>query len=145
MKGCALCARASVAALRTAPLHRAYTCRHKVTAPQATHVHVTAYVPRRAACTVVRVCTARSLRVCACGVWALFFAQGEMTRTVGVQRSASTAPVPKGTPSAMLVPHSPRARTCASCCRPPPVPGRGFTEIPICLCSAAGQAYSQFP
>ena len=59
-----MCARASVAALRTAPLRRAYTCRHKATAPQATHMHVTAYAPRRAACTVVRVCTARSLRVC---------------------------------------------------------------------------------
>ena len=86
-----------------------FTCRDKATAPQATHVHVTAYVPRRAACTVVRVCTARSLRVCACGVWALFFAQGEMTRTVGVQRSASTAPVPKEHPPRCLshTPHAP--------------------------------------
>ena len=122
-----------------------FTCRHKATAPQATHVHVTAYVSCRAACAVVRVCTVRSLRVCACGVWAHFFAQGEMTRNVNVQRSASTAPVPKRTPSALLGPHSPRARTRASCCRPPPVPGRGFAEIPICLCSAAGPTYSQFP
>ena len=76
---------------RTHSFIHSFTCRHKATAPQATHVHVTAYAPRRAACTVVRVCTARSLRVCACGVWALFFAQGEKTRNVGVQRSASTA------------------------------------------------------
>ena len=75
-----MCARACVAALRSAPLRRAYTCRHKATAPQATHGHVTAYVSCRAACTVVRVCTVRSLRVCACGVWAHFFARGEMTR-----------------------------------------------------------------
>ena len=54
--------------------------RHKATAPQATHVRVTVYVSCRAACAVVRVCTVRSLRVCACGVWAHFFAQGELTR-----------------------------------------------------------------
>ena len=53
-----------------------FTCRHKATAPQATHVHMTVYVSCRAACAVVRVCTVRSLRVCACGVWAHFFAQG---------------------------------------------------------------------
>ena len=41
---------------------------------------MTVYVSCRAACAVVRVCTVRSLRVCACGVWAHFFAQGELTR-----------------------------------------------------------------
>ena len=107
-----------------------FTCRHKATAPQATHVHVTAYVSCRAACTVVRVCTVRSLRVCACGVWAHFFAQVEMTRPSASSGAHRPRPSLKGTPSAMLGPHSPRARTRASCCRPPPVPGRGFAEHP---------------
>ena len=79
---------------------------------------MTAYVPRRAACTVVRVCTVRSLRVCACGVWALFFAQRgkDAYRRRPAERIDRARP--KGTPSAMLGPHSPRARTRASCCRP---------------------------
>ena len=119
-----MCARAGVAVLRPAPLRRAYTCRHKATAPQATHVHMTVYVSCRAC-----VHCALSAGVCMRSVGTLFRARG-IDATVGVQRSASTAPVPKGTPSAMLGPHSPRARTRASCCRPPPVLGAGFRWDP---------------
>ena len=73
-----------------------FTCRHKATAPQATHVHMTVYVSCRAVCAVARVCTVRSLRVCACGVWAHFFAQGELTRpsaSSGAHRPRSTLAV----------------------------------------------------
>ena len=54
-----------------------FTCRHKATAPQATHVHMTVYVTCRAACAVVRVCTVRSLRVCMRSVGTLFRARGK--------------------------------------------------------------------
>ena len=80
----------------TAPFIHSFTCRHKATAPQATHAHMTVYVSCRAACAVVRVCTVRSLRVCACGVWAHFFAQGELTRpsaSSGAHRPRSTLAV----------------------------------------------------
>ena len=64
-------------------------------------------------------------------VGTLFRARG-IDATVGVQRSASTAPVPKGTPSALLSPHSPRARTRASRCRPPPLPGVSLRSRSAC-------------
>ena len=111
-----------------------FTCRHKATAPQARHVHETAYVSRYAACTVVRVCTVRSMRVCACGVWAHFFAQGEMTRP-----SASSG---AHRPHTSLREAWPTLATRPPCCGAP-VPGWGFTGIRERLCSAAGPSHSQ--
>ena len=66
-----------------------------------------------------------------------------------VQRSASTAPNPKGSPSAKLGPPSPplppRSRTRTLRGGPHFVLGRGLTGIPVRLCSAAGHTDSQFP
>ena len=71
---------------------------------------------------------------CACGVWALLI----------FPRSGSTAPIPEGTPSAKLGPHTPRSRTRTLRGGPPFVLGLGLTGIPVRLCSEAGHTYSQF-
>ena len=116
-------------------------------------IHMHSATGHTRACDSVRV-VSRSVRcracvhcalttgVCMWSVGTLFRARG-IDATVGVQRIDRARPY--GTPSALLGPHSPRARTRASRCRPPPVPGRGFAGIPVCLCSAAGPTYSQFP
>ena len=114
-------------------LRHAFTCRHKATAPEATQAHTRDM--RHSACRCVRVECGRSL---------FFRARGnEAYRRV--QRSASTAPIPKGTPSAKLEPHPPRTCTLILRGGPPFVLGRGLTGILVRLCSATGHTCSQFP
>ena len=112
-----------------------FTCRHKATAP-GLHRHTHTWCTVRAVERVVVPCARRARGRCVC-VWsagAIFRASG-IDADRRVQRSASNAPVPKGTPSAKLGPHLPRACTRTFRCGPPSVLGRVFAGIPERLCS----------
>ena len=77
-----------------------FTCRHKATAPQGTHVRVTVYLSFYAACAIVWVC-----------MWSVgtLFAQREMTRPSASSGAHRPRPSPREIPprSLVLTPHAP--------------------------------------
>ena len=95
-----VCAALRVAALtlRCEALRSSRVHSHADTMPQRHRLHTCI---RQCTCRVAQralscVCTVRSQRVCACGVWAHFFAQGELTRpsaSSGAHRPRSTLAV----------------------------------------------------